>query len=108
MRPHRRDAIAVVCCDMDGTTNLLLDALPAAAGCSVAACMSSSRSDRCSANPARRSGLTSWSLTNALTAQHLGGSDTPALIILSAGGFGTSAQALQALGSLQGSSPRLG
>jgi Ca2+-binding RTX toxin-like protein len=75
-------------------------------------------------------GLTSWALTNALAAQHLGGSDTealggdlayqysrfgnlagisftPAIGILSAGGFGTTAQALQSSGSLQDASPRL-
>jgi Ca2+-binding RTX toxin-like protein len=78
------------------------------------------------ANP----GLTSWALTNALVAQHLGGSDTaaiggdlayrygrfdtlsdisftPAVALLAAAGFGTTAQALQALGSLQDSSARL-
>jgi hypothetical protein len=78
------------------------------------------------ANP----GLTSWALTNALVAQHLGGSDTaaiggdlayrygrfdalsdisftPAAALLAAGGFGTTAQALQSLGSLQDSSARL-
>jgi len=78
------------------------------------------------ANP----GMTTWALTNALVAQHLGGSDTaaiggdlayrygrfdtlsdisftPALALLSAAGFGTTAQALQSLASLQDSSPRL-
>jgi hypothetical protein len=66
----------------------------------------------------------------ALVAQHLSGSDTaaiggdlayrygrfdtlsdisftPALAVLTAAGFGTAAQTLQALGSLQDSSPRL-
>lgn len=74
--------------------------------------------------------LTTWSLTNALLAQHLSGSDTaaiggdlayrynrfgtlsdisftPALGILGASGFGTTAQALQGLASLQDSSARL-
>jgi len=74
--------------------------------------------------------LTTWSLTNALTAQHLSGSDTaaiggdlsyrynrfgnlsdisftPALGILGTSGFGSTAQALQALGSLQDTTPRL-
>lgn len=78
------------------------------------------------ANPS----LTSWALTNALLVQHLGGSDTaaiggdlayryarfgsiadisftPATGILGAAGFGTSAQALQSLASLQDASPRL-
>jgi trimeric autotransporter adhesin len=78
------------------------------------------------ANP----GLTTWALTNALVAQHLGGSDTaaiggdlayrygrvdslsdisftPALALLAAAGFGSSAQNLQALASLQDASPRL-
>jgi Ca2+-binding RTX toxin-like protein len=78
------------------------------------------------ANP----GMTTWALSNALVAQHLGGSDTaaiggdlayrygrfdtlsdisftPALALLSAAGFGTTAQALQSLASLQDSSPRL-
>jgi Ca2+-binding RTX toxin-like protein len=78
------------------------------------------------ANP----GLTSWALTNALLVHHLSGSDTaalggdlayrynssgglsdisftPTLGILGAGTFGTSAQALQSLGSLQDSSARL-
>jgi len=75
--------------------------------------------------------LTTWALTNALTAQHLGGSDTaaiggdlsyrynrygtlsdvsftPAFGILGAAGFGSTAQTLQALASLQDSTPRLG
>jgi len=74
--------------------------------------------------------LTSWALTNALAAQYLNGSDTsaiggdlayrygrfgtlsdvsftPALGILSAAGFGTSAQTLQSLASLQDATPRL-
>ncbi|HKQ82378.1 MAG TPA: calcium-binding protein, partial [Steroidobacteraceae bacterium] len=74
--------------------------------------------------------LTSWALSNALLAQHLSGSDTaaiggdlayryglsgglsdisftPALGILSAANFGTSAQTLQALAALQDSSARL-
>jgi hypothetical protein len=74
--------------------------------------------------------LTTWALTNALLAQHLSGSDsaaiggdlayrynrfgtlsdislTPALGILGASGFGTSAQTLQTLASLQDSSARL-
>ena len=74
--------------------------------------------------------LTTWALTNALLTQHLSGSDTaaiggdlayrynrfgtlsdisftPALGILGASGFGTSAQTLQALASLQDSSARL-
>jgi hypothetical protein len=74
--------------------------------------------------------LTSWSLTQALTAQHLGGSDmaalggdlayqyglngnlgdvsfTPALAILSSGDFGVNAQSLQALATLQDSTRRL-
>lgn len=74
--------------------------------------------------------LTTWALTNALAAQYLSGSDTaalggdltyrynrfgtladisftPAVGILSASGFGTTAQALQSLTSLQDSSPRL-
>jgi Ca2+-binding RTX toxin-like protein len=74
--------------------------------------------------------LTTWALTNALAAQFLSGSDTaalggdlayrygllgtlsdisftPALGILSAAGFGTSAQNLQSLASLQDSSVRL-
>jgi Ca2+-binding RTX toxin-like protein len=78
------------------------------------------------ANP----GLTTWALTNALVAQHLGGSDTaaiggdlayrygrfdtlsdisftPAVALLAAAGFGTTAQTLQALGSLQDASARL-
>jgi Ca2+-binding RTX toxin-like protein len=78
------------------------------------------------ANPS----LTTWALTNALAAQYLSGSDTaaiggdlayrynrfgnlgdisvtPAMGIIGASGFGTSAQALQSLGSLQDSSPRL-
>ncbi|MEP7311816.1 MAG: calcium-binding protein [Pseudomonadota bacterium] len=78
------------------------------------------------ANPS----LTTWALTNALTAQHLSGSDTaalggdlayrynrfnglsdisftPAAAILAASGFGTSAQTLLTTGSLQDSSPRL-
>jgi trimeric autotransporter adhesin len=76
------------------------------------------------------SGLTTWALTNALTAQHLSGSDTaalggdlayrygrfgnladisftPATGILADAAFGASAQSLQALGSLQDTSPRL-
>jgi hypothetical protein len=75
-------------------------------------------------------GLTSWELTNALLTQHLSGSDTaalggdlayrynrsgalsdisytPALGILGASTFGTAAQTLQSLGSLQDSSARL-
>lgn len=75
-------------------------------------------------------GLTSWALTNALTAQYLSGSDTaaiggdlayqynrfgtlggisflPALSILGNANFGTSAQTLQGTGSLQDASPRL-
>jgi trimeric autotransporter adhesin len=78
------------------------------------------------ANPS----LTSWALTNALGAQHLGGSDTaaiggdlayrygryntlsdisfnPALGILGSASFGSSAQSLQALAVLQDSSVRL-
>ena len=74
--------------------------------------------------------LGSWALSNALTAQHLGGSNsaaiggdlayryglggkladisfTPALGILAAGGFGSSAQTLQASASLQDGSPGL-
>lgn len=74
--------------------------------------------------------LTTWSLTNALLTQHLSGSDTaaiggdlayrynrfgtlsdisftPALGILGASGFGTTAQALQGLATLQDSSARL-
>lgn len=74
--------------------------------------------------------LTSWSLSDALLAQHLSGSDTaalggdlayryglvgnlsdisftPALGIMSAAGFGTSAQALQAVAALQDASARL-
>lgn len=74
--------------------------------------------------------LTTWALTNALLTQHLSGSDTaaiggdlayrynrfgtlsdisftPALGILGASGFGTTAQALQGLASLQDSSARL-
>jgi Ca2+-binding RTX toxin-like protein len=76
-------------------------------------------------------GMTTWALSNALLAQHLSGSDTaaiggdlayryarfgtlsdisftPALGILAAGGFGSSAQTLQTLASLQDSSARLG
>jgi Ca2+-binding RTX toxin-like protein len=79
------------------------------------------------ANPS----LTTWALTNALLAQHLSGSDTaalggdlayrygrfgtlsdisftPAIGILSAAGFGTSAQTLQSLAVLQDSTARLG
>jgi trimeric autotransporter adhesin len=79
------------------------------------------------ANPA----LTTWALTNALAAQYLTGSDTaavggdlayrynrfgtlsdisfaPALSILGNASFGTSAQTLQSMGSLQDSTPRLG
>ncbi len=75
-------------------------------------------------------GMTSWALTNALLAQHLAGSDTaaiggdlayrygrfgslsdvsftPALAILSASGFGTTAQNLQSLTALQDTSARL-
>lgn len=75
-------------------------------------------------------GLTTWALSNALLAQHLSGSDTaaiggdlayrynrlgtlsdisftPALGILGASGFGTTAQTLQSLASLQDSSARL-
>lgn len=75
-------------------------------------------------------GLTTWALTNALLAEHLSGSDTaalggdlayrygrfgtlsdisftPAIGILSAAGFGTSAQTLQSLAVLQDSSARL-
>ncbi|MGE0113800.1 MAG: calcium-binding protein [Steroidobacteraceae bacterium] len=78
------------------------------------------------ANPS----LTSWSLSNALLAQYLSGSDTaamggdlayqygrygneanvsytPAIGILGSTSFGTAAQTLQALASLQDSSPRL-
>jgi hypothetical protein len=78
------------------------------------------------ANPS----LTSWSLTNALATQYLTGSDTaarggdlayqyarngnlsnisftPALALLGAAGFGTTAQGLQALASLQDATPRL-
>jgi len=78
------------------------------------------------ANPS----LTSWSLTNALATQYLSGSDTaalggdlayqyarngnlanvsftPAEALLGAAGFGTTAQALQALASLQDATPRL-
>jgi Ca2+-binding RTX toxin-like protein len=78
------------------------------------------------ANPA----LTSWSLTNALAAQYLSGSDTaalggdlayrynrfgtlsdisftPAQGILGAANFGSGAQALQALASLQDTTARL-
>jgi Ca2+-binding RTX toxin-like protein len=78
------------------------------------------------ANPS----LTTWALTNALVAQHLGGSDTaaiggdlsyrygrfdslsdisftPAAALLAAAGFGTSAQNLQSLASLQDTTPRL-
>ncbi len=78
------------------------------------------------ANPS----LTTWALTNALAAQYLSGSDTaaiggdlayrynrfgtlsdisftPALGILGAAGFGTSAQALQVTSALQDASPRL-
>jgi Ca2+-binding RTX toxin-like protein len=74
--------------------------------------------------------LTSWALTNALLIEHLSGSDTaaiggdlayrygrlgnladisftPALGILGAAGFGTAAQTLQTLSSLQDSSVRL-
>ena len=74
--------------------------------------------------------MTSWALSNALLSQHLSGSDTaamggdlayryaragglseisftPAVGILSAAGFGTSAQTLQALATLQDSSARL-
>ncbi|MBM0105746.1 hypothetical protein JM946_13355 [Steroidobacter sp. S1-65] len=74
--------------------------------------------------------LTSWSLTNALLAQHLSGSDseamggdfayrygvvgsladisfTPALAILQNPGFGTTAQSLHAIEALQDSTPRL-
>jgi trimeric autotransporter adhesin len=76
------------------------------------------------------SGLTTWALSNALAAQYLSGSDTaavggdlayrynrfgtlsdisftPALGILGGAGFGTSAQALQSLATLQDTSPRL-
>jgi trimeric autotransporter adhesin len=79
------------------------------------------------ANP----GLTTWALTNALTAQYLTGSDTaaiggdlayrynrfgtlsdisftPAQSILGNAGFVTGSQALQSTGSLQDSTPRLG
>jgi Ca2+-binding RTX toxin-like protein len=79
------------------------------------------------ANPS----LTSWALTNALATQYLSGSDTaalggdlayrynlfgtlsdisftPAQGILGAAGFGSSAQALQALASLQDGTARLG
>lgn len=79
------------------------------------------------ANPS----LTSWALTNALATQYLSGSDTaalggdlayrynlfgtlsdisftPAQGILGATGFGSSAQALQALASLQDGTVRLG
>lgn len=75
-------------------------------------------------------GLTSWALSNALLAEHLSGSDTaaiggdlayrlgrfgslsdisltPSLAILGAAGFGTSAQTLQSLASLQDASARL-
>jgi Ca2+-binding RTX toxin-like protein len=75
--------------------------------------------------------LTSWALTNALTQFHLGGSDSaavggdlayrygrdntfadvsfnPAADLLSSVGFGGAAQGLQALATLQDSSPRLG
>jgi Ca2+-binding RTX toxin-like protein len=75
-------------------------------------------------------GLTSWALTNALTAQYLAGSDTaaiggdlayqyhrfgtldgisfnPAIALLGNAGFVTSAQALQGSGSLQDGTPRL-
>jgi Ca2+-binding RTX toxin-like protein len=78
------------------------------------------------ANPS----LTSWSLTNALATQYVSGSDTaalggdlayqyarngnlanvsftPAEALLGAAGFGTTAQALQALASLQDATPRL-
>jgi hypothetical protein len=78
------------------------------------------------ANPS----LTSWALTNALTAQYLTGSDTaaiggdlvyqyhrfgtlggtslgPALAILGNAGLATSAQMLQGSGSLQVSTPKL-
>jgi len=78
------------------------------------------------ANPS----LTTWALTNALLAQHLSGSDTaaiggdlayrynrfgnlsdisytPALAILGASNFGSGAQSLQSLASLQDSSVRL-
>ena len=74
--------------------------------------------------------LTQWALSNALLANHLGGSDTaalggdlayqynrfgnlgnvsftPALGVLSNGTFGVSAQTLQALSSLQDTSVRL-
>lgn len=75
-------------------------------------------------------GLTSWALTNALLVQHLSGSDTaalggdlaylygrtgslsdisftPAVGVLGAAVFGTSAQALQSLASLQDATARL-
>lgn len=74
--------------------------------------------------------LTAWALTNALSAQHFSGSDsaaiggdltyrygrfgslsdisfTPAIGILGAAGFATSAQALMSLSALQDTSPRL-
>ena len=74
--------------------------------------------------------LSTWALSSALTAQHLGGSNsaaiggdlayryglggkltdisfTPALGILAAGGFGSGAQPLQSGSSLQDGSPRL-
>jgi trimeric autotransporter adhesin len=75
--------------------------------------------------------LTSWALTNGLAAQYLSGSDTaaiggdlayrynrfgsladvsfnPALAILGDANFATATQTLQALGSLQDATPRLG
>ena len=78
------------------------------------------------ANPS----LTTWALTNALTAQYLNGSDTaalggdlayqygltgnlgsisalPAMAILSAATFGTAAQTLQSQAGLQDPTPRL-
>ncbi|MFZ1832670.1 MAG: calcium-binding protein [Pseudomonadales bacterium] len=74
--------------------------------------------------------LGAWALSSALSAQHLGGSNsaaiggdlayrygvggkladisfTPAMGILAAGGFGSSVQSLQASASLQDGSPRL-
>jgi Ca2+-binding RTX toxin-like protein len=74
--------------------------------------------------------MTSWALSNALLSEHLSGSDTaaiggdlayrygrvgglseisftPALGILGAANFGTSAQTLQSLAALQDTSPRL-
>ena len=76
------------------------------------------------------SSLTSWALTNALAAQYLSGSDTmaiggdlayqyarygslsnlsltPAIGVLGATGFGSSAQALQPVATLQDATPRL-